>query len=256
MRSDNRHKKNRKPGSSHRLKTLMAVVLLIMGIAVIAGFYLEKNSVISDVRFEGNYFTSSEQLKKTFDSPVGIHSDSVDYAGLINSVNSLPYVKSSAISKGATGNLTVTVTEREPIARLIETNQQSYVDEDGIKLPLIVEKAVDVPLLYGFPVSPLRDTLAGSAFENVRDFLIEASGSDLSWITISEVAWNNRDGVVALTYENGVKLLFGKENFDSKIRHWEKFYTEIIKEKGIGAFESVDLRFLNQIVTHEKSNEI
>lgn len=255
MTTDNRHS-NKKTGSSHSLKTLMAVVLLIMGIAVIAGYYLEKNSVISDVKYEGNDFTSSELLKSAFDSPVGVHADSVDYARLINSVNSLPYVKSSAISKGATGNLTITLTEREPIARLIGSNQQSYVDEDGIKLPLIPEKAVDVPLLYGFPVSPLSDTLAGSAFENVRDFLIEASKSDLSWVTISEVAWNGREGVVALSYENGVKLLFGKNNFDSKIRHWEEFYAKVIKEKGIGAFESVDLRFRNQIVTHEKSNEI
>ncbi|HMB98122.1 MAG TPA: cell division protein FtsQ/DivIB [Balneolaceae bacterium] len=238
------------------LKTLMAMVLLIMGIAVIAGYYLEKNSVISNVRFEGNQFTGSDQLKNAFDSPIGIHTDSVDYAGLISSVNTLPYVKNSSVSKGASGNLTVTVTERKPFARLIDNDQQSYVDQDGIKLPLIPEKSADVPLLYGFPVSPMSDTLSGAAFENVRDFLTEASKSDLSWVTISEVAWNKREGVVALSYENGVKLLFGKENFTSKIKHWEEFYVNVIKQKGIGAFESVDLRFRNQIVTHEKPNEI
>lgn len=255
MTSSNTHTNNN-PGSSNRLKTLMAMVLLIMGIAVIAGYYLEKNSVISNVRFEGNNFTDSDQLKNVFDSPIGIHADSVDYAGLIHSVNTLPYVKNSSISKGASGNLTVTVTEREPFARLIGKDQQSYVDEDGIKLPLIPGKSADVPLLYGFPVSPMSDTLSGTAFENVRDFLTVASKSDVSWVTISEVAWNERKGVIALTYENGVKLLFGKENYTPKIRHWEEFYTTVIKEKGIGAFESVDLRFRNQIVTHEKSNEI
>jgi len=249
-------KYNKKTGASHGLKTLLAVILLLMGIAVLAGYYLEKNSVISNIRFDGNYYTNAEELSSRIQSPVGLHADSVDYVQLMSSINTLPYVKNCVVRKGASGNLTITITEREPIARLIGNNEQSYVDKEGLKLPIISQKAVDVPLLYGFPVNPISDTLSGNAFENVSDFLLEASKSDLGWITISEVAWNEREGVIALSYENGVKLLFGKQNFEKKIRYWEEFYSKIIKEKGIEAFESVDLRFRNQIVTHEKPNEI
>lgn len=234
------------------MKTLFAIILLLMGLAMIAGYYLEKTSVISQIQFKGNHFTSLDELQNSIHSPVGLHPDSVNFMQLIESVNKLPYIKHTAISKGATGNITITVTEREPLALLIRDSRQVYFDEDGVKLPVILEKTVDVPIVYGFPVNPVSDTLKGNEFENVRDFIQEASKSDIGWITISEIAWNDREGVVALSYENGVKLLFGEQNFDTKIRYWEEFYSKIIKTKGIDTFERVDLRFRNQIVTHEK----
>jgi hypothetical protein len=48
-----------------------------------------------------------------------------------------------------------------------------------------------------------------------------------------------------------VKLLFGHTDFDTRLKHWQAFYGEVISTKGIEAFSQIDLRFRNQVVTKE-----
>ena len=65
------------------------------------------------------------------------------------------------------------------------------------------------------------------------------------------MVYDENDGVVALSHENGVKLLFGRNNFQTKLENWKAFYTEVIRVKGIQSMRQVDLRFTNQVVTRE-----
>lgn len=236
-----------------RAKTMswFAGSILIAGLAVLAGFYMEQNTRVTGVEFSGNYFTAENDLLEQIGSPVGLMADSVDYADLIGSLQSLPYVERAEVNMGMRGRLSFTISEREPIALLVNESDRIYVAEGGIKLPLIPEKTRDVPLVYGFPVKPAADTLSGTAYQQTEDFLLEAKKNRFGWITISEVAWDDREGVVALSSENGVKLIFGQNDFAEKILHWETFYSEIITRKGIEAFQSIDLRFRGQIVTRE-----
>jgi hypothetical protein len=82
--------------------------------------------------------------------------------------------------------------------------------------------------------------------------LTNVQDREVSNATISEVAWTQKEGIVALTNQNGVKLIFGKGDFDTRLRNWEAFYGEVVKQKGIEAMQSIDLRFEGQIVTQEK----
>lgn len=216
---------------------------------VYAGIYFEKNTTIQEVRFSGNSFTDDSTLTGVIEIPIGMLADSVDYTGLFESIKELPYVKDVSANMNIRGTLTLHVHEREPIAMLVDGNSKNYVGEGGIKLPIIPGQVRNVPLLYGFPANPIADTLNSGPFKQIEQFLTEAKSNEIGWITISEVAWNNREGVVALTYENGVKLIFGENDFSEKIRNWEAFYTNIVTQKGIHSFTSVDLRFRDQVVT-------
>jgi hypothetical protein len=98
----------------------------------------------------------------------------------------------------------------------------------------------------------MSDTLQSEAFKTTAEFLTEVRSSKVSDATISEVAWTKDEGIVALTNQNGVKLIFGKDNFATRLRNWEAFYGEVVKKKGIEAMRTIDLRFEGQIVTREK----
>jgi len=148
------------------------------------------------------------------------------------------------------GNLRLRISERAPIALLVNGSDKTYVDAEGVKLPLLEGKTQDVPLLYGYSTSAY-DTLKHESFLQVRDFLMKAKINEFGWLTISEVAFDETDGVVALSHENGVKLLFGHDNFEHKLENWKAFYTQIVKTKGIQSVQQVDLRFTDQVVTHE-----
>lgn len=226
------------------------MAVLMLGLAVLAGIYFEQSTRISAVEFEGHHFTPEEQLREAFESPVGLLADSVEYGVIYNSVNALPYVKRTDVRMSFRGTLTVMVEERQPIG-ILAGNPTVFFDSDGVVLPEVSGHWVDVPVVYGFDASAAGDTLNTPGFEQVRAFLASAKSDAFSWSTVSEVAWNQNEGVVALSSENGVKLVFGRDEFDQKVKHWKAFYKDVVAHKGINSFRSVDLRFRNQIVADE-----
>lgn len=229
----------------------MAGAVLVLGLAVLAGIYWQRTMTVKDVRFAGHYFVTQEELISQVKIPTGVKPDSLDFLDIIKQVEAIPYVRYADVQVEPGGSLLIEITERKPLALLANGNDKIYVDEDGIRLELILGKSVDVPILYGFKTKPMGDTLKSAAFLAVRDFLTEVRKKQVSNATISEVAWTKDKGVVALTTENGVKLVFGKNDFKNRLRNWEAFYGEIIKAKGIASMRSVDLRFKGQIVTQE-----
>lgn len=228
-----------------------AAAIFLLGIAVIGGLYVEQNTRVTDVRFTGNHFTEEQDLLNAFDSPVGLMADSLDLQSMISAIEVLPYVEQVSVSMARRGTLSMKIQEREPIGLLINNGKKMYLDRDGIKMPDKLGKSVDLPLVYGFNLESEKDTLNGRHFEQVRDFLVETKKDPFAWATISEVAWNEREGVVALSSENGVKLVFGHENFGRKLTHWQAFNAEVVSKKGIDAFRTIDLRFRDQIVATE-----
>ncbi len=253
MSENETHNENpvKAPVKSFNALPWVAGAVLILGLAVIGGIYWDRNMTVKDVRFEGHYFVSSDELRQSVDIPTGVKPDSLDFLSIINQVENIPYVKQADVQVEPGGNLVINVTERQPIALLADGNDKIYVDRDGIRLKLILGKTADVPILYGFSAKPMKDTLKSEAFIAVRDFLTEMEKKEVSNATISEVAWTRDEGVIALTHENGVKLVFGKDDFKTRLRNWEAFYGEVIKTKGIAGMRAIDLRFRGQIITQE-----
>lgn len=253
MSEKNQHNENRSKASDKSFNALpwVAGAVLILGLAIIGGIYWDRNMTVKDVQFEGHYFVTQEELQRSVDIPTGVKPDSLDFISIIEKVERIPYVKQADVQVEPSGNLVIEITERQPIALLADGNDKIYVDRDGLRLKLILGKAVDVPILYGFKAGPMKDTLKSKAFLSTRDFLLEMERQNVSNATISEVAWTRDEGIVALTHENGVKLVFGKNDFKTRLRNWEAFYGEVIKTKGIAGMRAIDLRFRGQIITQE-----
>ncbi len=229
----------------------IAGAVFVLGLAVMAGLYWNSTMKVQGVQFEGNDFVSVQDLQLV-EVPTGINPDSMNFGEIRNRFEELPYVKQADISVEPNGTINISITERQPVALLADDKKKIYVDSEGIKLPIVPGKTVDVPILYGFSATPMGDTLQSKAFKTVSDFLTAVRSNNVADATISEIAWSSsNDGIVALTNQNGVKLIFGKGDFDTRLRNWEAFYGEVIKQKGIKKMRSVDLRFEGQIVTRE-----
>jgi cell division septal protein FtsQ len=224
-------------------------ILLFLGAAVYAGLYLEQRTMIENIQFTGNYYTAEDELISVLESPVGMRADSVNFKQHYEQLTSLPYVKQASVSMSYRGTLTFTVTEHEPLAMAVENGKRVYITETGEILPIVDGKIVDVPLLYGFSASPPDQQHKGEKFEILSDFLVAAKANPVGWVTISEVAWDSSEGIVALSQQNGVKLIFGKSAFEEKFENWEAFYSQVIGVKGMEELHTIDLRFANQIVT-------
>jgi len=249
MTKDESHNENAKT-STNPLPWIGGAVL-VLGLAVAAGLYWSSTMTVQQVQFSGNHFVADSELQKV-EVPTGMSPDSMDFGDIRKRFEEISYVKQADISVEPGGNLMITISERQPMALLADGSTKIYVDQHGLLLPKVLGKTVDVPILYGFSAKPMSDTLQSKAFTTVADFLMTVHSNDVSNATISEVAWTGNEGVVALTNQNGVKLIFGTGDFEKRLRNWEAFYSEVIKQKGIEAMRSIDLRFEGQIVTREK----
>ncbi len=229
----------------------MTALLMVLGASVLIAMYWNRNVTVEELSFSGNAFTETEQLIEAANVTFGVKPDSLDLESLVNRIEALHYVKQAIPYVEPSGELEIDITERHPIALLVDEDKRAYIDEDGVRLPIISGKTLDLPIVYGFKTAIGTDTTKGKAFEQVRDFLVDAKHNKFGWTTISEVVYSPEEGVVALSHENGVKLVFGDHNFETKLENWEVFYKEIIRTKGIRSIQTVDLRFTNQVVTRE-----
>lgn len=224
--------------------------MMVIAVAVLAAVYWTRTVTVDELDINALTFTEPEEIEAAASVPFGIQPDSLDIQAVVQRVEELRYVRSVVPYIEPSGDLRLTVSEREPIAMLIDGSQRAYVDAEGVILPILENKTRDVPLLYGYSVHA-TDTLKDEPFSQVRDFLMKAKVDQFGWATISEVAFDPVDGVVALSHENGVKLLFGRNDFEMKLENWKAFYKQVVRTKGIQSMQQVDLRFSNQVVTRE-----
>lgn len=240
------------PTPSGRGGAVFAVLLLVAIAGGISfGWYFNRMAHIKSVAVKGNYYTETSDILAKADIPTDISPDSVSFLDAIHRIESLPYVKEAMLSKRPSGRLEVQVVERQPIGLLINGSSRRYFDEAGVVLPIVSGKTVDVPLVYGIGSSAISDTLKSTAFEQVRAFLLIAREDPVAASTLSEIAWTPEEGIVALSTDNGIKIVFGSVNLQEGIRNWNMFYTQVIAIRGASAFSSIDLRFNGQVVTKE-----
>ena len=237
--------------STSKVLPWAALVILILGGSIITAMYWQQNLRVKLVAVEGNYFTPAEDVISASGIDIGVHPDSLDLDGAMMRIESMDYIQSATPYVDALGKVKITTRERFPIALLIQGNNEIYVDAYGVKLPIIEDKQRNLPLVYGFDARMNTDTLSSQEFIQVRDFLVSAIRNQFGWATISEVVYDPNDGIIALSHENGVKLIFGQNDFDQKFKNWEVFYSEVIAYKGIQTMQQVDLRFTDQVVTRE-----
>jgi cell division septal protein FtsQ len=245
--------KKKKHSDTQKLNPLpwIAAALFVLGLAVVGGIYWDRTGKIKEIKYEGNYYTSRHDLQQIA-IPTGVHPDSLDLTAFIKKYENINYVKSANIKMNPGGTMIIAITERRPLALLIDGGSRTYVDGEGVLLQRVLGKTPDVPILYGFKTKARIDTLQSESFKITSQFLQELHQRPAADATISEVAWTNDEGIVALSNENGMKLIFGKGEFDKRLRNWQAFYGEVIPQKGTANIKSIDLRFKGQIVTREK----
>lgn len=229
----------------------IAGVAVVLAVAVAAGLWWGRTVTVQEVQFEGHDFVSVETLRSQVTIPLGVSPDSLDYEAILRQAERIPWVQRADIRVEPGGQLKVVIGERRPIALLADGSRRGYVDAEGLVLPMVADRALDLPILYGFDGFETGDTLRGDAFRAAGRFLTGVQSRPVSDATISEVAWTSTEGVVALTNEHGVKLIFGHEDFDTRLRNWEAFLGEVVRTRGIRSMRTVDLRFRGQIVTRE-----
>lgn len=242
----------KKQAANIQSRNKMRWVWLALGAGVVASiaWFMSMNWEIEKINIQGNFFTETQQIIEQANISKGTHPDSISAMHVIEAVEKLPYVKNVDYIHEPPISVRLKISERTPIAMIADGSVKVYVDNEGIKLPVIDGKAMDVPLLFGFSTS-FSDTLNDDSFAIAQEFLVLCKTDAVLNTTISEVIVHKSEGLVALTQENGVKLIFGAGNLNEKIQIWKSFISEVISNEGFQSFSSVDFRYKDQIVVRK-----
>jgi len=241
------------PVRAFRLRYL--VLVLIAGSTImIWSWYSSRMTDITRIQVTQNYYTDESTVITQAAIASGTPADSLNYVDIIRQVEQLPYVRNAELVPIPPSTILIRVEERRPIGLIKQGNLVRYVDRDGVILPVVDGKAIEVPLLYGLALPVGRDTLTSPAFRAMGAFLEMLDRNDMAKITISDVGWELGTGIVAATGDYGTRLIFGTDDYEAKLRAWQSFYAQVVPKAGLEPFTRIDFRYRGQIVTEKGSS--
>lgn len=233
-----------------RNRRWMALGVVLLLVSLVTGLTLTRGSEIRAVEVSGIDRTTEEQVLKAARIPTGVPLDSAGFVEAIRRVERLPYVRRASVQTRASGTVRIAVEERIPVARLVSESGRAMVDAEGVMMPVLAGRTENVPDLRGFRAD-VGDTLTSPLFRTALAFLQELPKHDLARLTLTEITADPQTGIVAHTTERRVKVLMGKEPFGERLTKWDAFYAQIVPVKGIQRFRLIDLRYRDQLITHE-----
>lgn len=210
-------------------------------------------------------------------NPVGEHIDSVDLKAIADLVSARNFVRDAKASVDLEGIVTVSLSQREPILRIItENGYDFYYTADGYIVPTGRHSAHYVPVVTGSFGLPFARTFSG----NLKEYIGTTEKiSDKSYVFLYKLItfveyvegndfWNSQivqinvsPGYVTATgdfYEPDLELiprvgdhvvLFGHlDGYKPKLDKLMSFYKKALSREGWDKWNYIDIRYDNQVV--------
>jgi cell division protein FtsQ len=247
---------------SRRLRWVLWAVGVLLPV-VIAGYFLATFALTSpsfvlsspeDIVVAGNRFVSREEVLGALGLPLtgnvkaGTNVFRISLDARRRLVETLPWVRTAAVTRILPHGLLVSITERTPVAFATLGGRVSLVDGDGMLLEKPESGVFDFPVISGLEnlasVEERRSRLA------LYQEFMQQLGSEAArpgWM-ISEVDLSDPEDLKALLIlgQQTVQVHFGHRDFLERFRSFLALLPELRKSNA--KLDSVDLRYRDQIV--------
>lgn len=157
------------------------------------------------------------------------------------------WVKNAEIYLDNQQILQINIEERQPIARIFQTNGHSfYLDTAAKILPLSSKVAARVPVFTGCSTAQSKDTLLLTQIVKLAQFI--SLDSFLSaQIAQIDIVPNNKFEIIPLL-GNHVVRLGDAADFENKLNRLSIFYKNAWVKYGINKYQILDIQYNNQVV--------
>ena len=146
--------------------------------------------------------------------------------------------------------LHITITEREPIARIFTTGSNSfYIDSAGKIIPLSDKLSARVPVFTGFPDKKILSGKDSSLLNDVKtmaNYIIHDSFwmAQVAQVDITE---DRTFEMIPLVGNHLVKLGTA-EGVERKFRRLMIFYQQVLSKTGFDKYKVIDVQYKGQVV--------
>jgi len=257
-----------------RIIHISLYILIPLGLLVLLGFAVENNrsatckGLVVDIQdADKRSFVDSmsvlTQVYKAMDTLNGRSLKSLSLNKLEELVNTMYYVENSQVYRQIDGYIVVSIKQREPVARVVNSfNETYYIDKKGGLMKMSESYSARVPVVTGFirtRYSPGINIFDGSDESDLSrpeavlgdvDKLLRFIQSDdflSAWIDQISVT---RSGEFELIPRNGSHTIeFGKaDDMEKKFEKLMKFYKEGLAHVGWGSYKKINIKYKNQVV--------
>lgn len=219
----------------------------------------------------GHHFITNESILEQL-SAIGYSFESQIYEDIEVSriekvIRETPGVKNVDAYKLNNGELSLEINQSRPIARVITHSGlvSFYLDEDGNTMPLSETYIARVPVFSGEiyydnnVVLNANKIIANDSLRKLHtidDIYLVAKAIDKSELIKLQAlqVFVNRKTEFEITPRVGRnRLMLGdSENIENKLSRLERFYTTVIKPKELNNFDTISVKYNNQIVCSKR----
>tara|TARA_Y100000996_G_scaffold360696_1_gene303244 strand:+ start:1967 stop:2707 length:741 start_codon:yes stop_codon:yes gene_type:complete len=231
--------------------------LLTFGLIFISFVYKKENNIIFDISSE-NRFLNSEEI---FDLTNDIINDSsiIDLNYLEEKIKSNKFIKDIEIYNNLNNVVNININQFKPYARLINNiGDDYYIDKNGEIFPVSNKYSERVLLIFFKNYKNIDKEKNINFFQNGNEIfkLINyINSNDFYKKQISQINILKDGEIIMIPQITKQKIYFGNtDNMEIKFKKLELFYKNILPTKGWNYYESVNLKFKNQIVCNKSSN--
>lgn len=197
---------------------------------------------------EDNLFITHEAVSKLLiqnqETVANKRKDIIDLYGLENALNSNPIIKQAQVYLSVTGEIVAEVEQKQPIAR-VRTETSYYIDKEGGVMPLSLNYTARVPLVTG--------TVLENDLENVFKMAQKIESDTFLKQHVVKIH-QNENATIDLKFRlQDFKIQLGSLSLlDKKINNLKAFYQKAYKDKTLGSYSVVNLKFDNQVICTKK----
>ena len=146
--------------------------------------------------------------------------------------------------------LHISVTEKEPVARIFNTEDNSfYIDKSGIKMPLSGKLSARVPVFTGFPAKKIFVAVDSMLLRKVTvmaNYIVNDSFW-LAQVAQIDITPERTFEMIPVVGNHIVKMGEG-ENIERQLNRLMVFYKQVLSKTGFDKYKVIDVRYAGQVV--------
>ena len=239
-----------------------AWAICLGGLVVLMSFIEIKKSevVCSDVKIyiPGNqYFIDRDEVDNILQihmhALIGRRMENINLHDLETKLKGNPFIAYAKVYADMDGVINVEVSQRQPILRIINRfDQDFYVDQHGLKIPLSANFTARVVVATGFidelfanQIDTLRTAMAMELFKTA-DYIRK----DSLWDAQIAQIYVNKDREIELIPRVGNNriLLGNADSLSTKFHNLQVFYKKALPMVGWDTYKMINVKYANQVI--------
>ena len=254
----NKRKQEKQPRDWRKLFHRLLRISLFAGSATLAvagallGVQFLRESdyfTVRNVRVIAQSRVSEQEIAGASDVRIGASIFDLDLGLIGRKIEENPWIARAEVVRSLPDEVVITVVEHQPRA-VIQLDYLYYVNAAGEVFKLLDSSdRLDYPIITGIDRQFLLDhpTEGQAWLRQALALVSELEGRHLfNLADVSEIQIDLEDGLVVHTRQHGVPVLFGQDDFASKLDRLERIFAEL--EPRLTALHYIDLNVADRVI--------